>query len=85
MRSEKYAENLDAWKKRRLRNPLEIGEKVLVLAERLKKKDAPGKLYKSTTENRSFFNMSRIFMINKRVKINNDTYYYWLKENDQYK
>ena len=49
-----------------------------------KEKNAPGKLYKSTTENRPFFNMSRIFIINKRVKINNDTYYYWLKENDQF-
>ena len=32
---------------RKLREPLEIGEKVLVQAERLKKKDAPGFLYKS--------------------------------------
>ena len=41
-------------KKRRLRNPLDIGEKVLVLAGRLKKKDAPGRLCKSTGENRPF-------------------------------
>ena len=33
---------------------LNVREKVLVLAERLKKKDAPGKLYKSTTENKPF-------------------------------
>ena len=30
---------------RKLREPLKIGEKVLALAERLKKKDAPGNLY----------------------------------------
>ena len=41
--------------KRRLRDPLEIGEKVLVLAKRLRKKDAPGRKYKSTTEDKSFF------------------------------
>ena len=37
-RSEKYAENLDVQKKRRLRDPLDVGEEVLVLAEWLKKK-----------------------------------------------
>ena len=79
-RSERYAKNLDARKKRRLRDPLDIGEKVLVLSKRLKKKDAPGRLYKSTTENRTFFNRNRIFTINKRVLTGNNTYYYWLKE-----
>ena len=42
--------------RKRLRSPLVVGEKVLALAERLRKKDAPGNLYKSTTENISFFN-----------------------------
>ena len=70
-------------KKRRLYDPLDIGEKVLILMERLKKKDAPGRLYKSTTENRPFFNRSRIFTINKRVLTSDNTYYYWLKENGQ--
>ena len=37
--------------RRKLREPLKIGEKVLALAERLKKKDAPGNLYKSATAN----------------------------------
>ena len=32
-------------KKNKLREPLDIGEKVLVLAERLKKKDDPSNLY----------------------------------------
>ena len=74
---------LDAQKKKRLCGPLGIGEKMLVLSERLKKKDAPGRLYKSTTENRPFFSRSRIFTINKRVLTGDNTYYYWLKENDQ--
>ena len=41
---------------RRLRSPLMVGKKFLALAEKLKKKDAPRNLYKSTTENTSFFN-----------------------------
>ena len=43
-------------RRKQLREPLNEGEKVLVLAERLKKKDAPGALFKSTTENIPFFN-----------------------------
>ena len=41
-------------KKNKLRELLDIGEKVLVLAKRLKKKDVPGFLYKSTTQNKPF-------------------------------
>ena len=40
--------------KRTLIEPQEIVELVYVLAERLKKKDALGRLYKSTTENMPF-------------------------------
>ena len=50
---------------------LRIGEKVLVSAERLKKKDAQDNLYKSTTENISFFNREQVFMMKKIVKIFN--------------
>ena len=32
----------DERERRKLRKPLDIGEKVLLIAERLKKKDAPG-------------------------------------------
>ena len=79
-RSERYAKNLDTRKKQRLRDSLDIGKKVLVSAERLKKKDAPGILYKSTTENRPYFNKNIIFTINKHVLTGDNTYYYWLKE-----
>ena len=81
--SERYADNLDARKKRKLRDPLAIGEKVSVFADRLRKKDAPGRLYKRTTENRPYFNRNRIFTINKRVQTSDKTYYYWLNENGQ--
>ena len=64
----------------KLREPLSIGEKVLVLSERLKKKDVPGKLYKATTQNKSFFNKNKIFIVKKRIKTLNDGWYYWLAE-----
>ena len=56
-----------------------IGEKVLVLAERLKKKDAPGTLYKSTTENIPFFNRNEIFTVRKVLSIE-DSYNYWISK-----
>ena len=54
--------------KRKLRQPLMIGEKVLILSERIKKKDAPGKLYKSMTQNKSFLNKDKIFIVKKELK-----------------
>ena len=64
--------------KKTLRSPLNLTEKVLVLPERLRKKDAPGRLYKSSIENMSFFNRNRIFTIYKWAKL--ETFLYWLEE-----
>ena len=55
-------------RKKRLRSPLQIGKKVFVLSEHLKKKDALGKFYTSSTENKTFFNRHRIFTIVNRSK-----------------
>ena len=66
MRVDKYNQAIDR-RKKTLRSLLNIGGKVLVLAERLKKKDAPGKFFKSSTDNISFFNRNRIFTIYKKV------------------
>ena len=64
---------------RKLREPLKIGEKVLALAQRLKKKDAPGNFYKRTTESISFFNREQVFVVRKIVKISNIiNYHYWI-------
>ena len=63
----------------KLRSPLIVGEKVLVLAERLKKKDAPGNLYKSTTENIPFFNRDQILIVRKVLPTEN-SYYYWISK-----
>ena len=64
--NDKYNQKIDK-RKRKLRSPLNLDEKVLVLAERLKKKDVPGNLYKASTDNIPFFNRNRTFTIYKRA------------------
>ena len=64
--AERYKRNdirFDKKTRKKLCSPLTVGEKVLVLAERLRKKDAPRNLYKSTTQNISFFNTEEIFIV----------------------
>ena len=78
-KTNRYSIKKDA-NKRKLRQPLMIGEKVLVLSERIKKKDVPGKLYKSTTQNNFFFNKDKIFIVKKRVKTISNDWYYWVAE-----
>ena len=53
-RAVRYMEKQDKQKRRKQREPVNIGEKVLLTAERLKKKDMPGILYKSSTQSKSF-------------------------------
>ena len=77
-RYERFNEKLDKKQKKKLREPLNIGEKVMALAERIKKKDAPKFLFKSTTENVPFFNRKEIFKIDKYIAVNG-TYNYWLQ------
>ena len=77
-RYERYNEKLDKKQKKKLREPLDIGEKVMALAERIKKKDAPKFLFKSTTENVPFFNRKEIFKIDKYIAVNS-AYNYWLQ------
>ena len=77
LRNDKYDQKIDK-RKITLRSQLNLNEKVLVLAERLRKKDSPGNLYKASTENMPFFNRNRIFTIYKTAKLNNGTY--WVEE-----
>ena len=72
-------------RKKRLRNPLFLDEKVLVLAERLKKKDTPSKFYKASTDNIPFFNREKVFTIYKRAKLNSGSYLYWLEDENNNK
>ena len=62
-------------------SPLAVGEKVLALAQRLMKKDAPGNLYKSTTENMSFFNREQVFVVRKVVP-RDDSHDYWISKTE---
>ena len=78
----RYKQNnirLDKKSCNKLRSPLTVGEKVLVLAERLKKKDAPGSLHNSTTENIPFFNRNEIFTVRKVLPIES-SYNYWISK-----
>ena len=65
-------------KKKMLREDLSISEKVFVLAERIKMKSAPGKFYKQSVQNTSYFNKGKIFIIRAIQMIEGITYY-WLK------
>ena len=61
-----------------MRDPLEINEKVIVLAERLRKKDVPGR--QSTTENKTFFNRDRTICFKKSVCWIMQPIYFYFKE-----
>ena len=54
-----------------------VGEKVLVLAERIKKKAGPGKFYKQSVQNISDFNEDRTFIIRK-IQLIDNIKNYWL-------
>ena len=85
-RAKKYARvdvNKDKLSRRWLREPLKVGKRVLALVEHFKKKDESKYLYKSTTDNVSFFNRKQIFVVRKIVKTSKDNYLYWIsKEGD---
>ena len=83
-RTRKYETKKDK-QRRKLRDPLYLNEKVLVLAERLKKKDAPSKFFKASTDNIPFFNREKVFRIYKRAKLDNGSYLYWLVDENNKK
>ena len=56
------------WKKNKLRQNLNINEKVLVLGERIRKKSASGKFYKQSVQNISYFSKEKVFFIRKKQK-----------------
>ena len=55
--------------RKKLRENLNIGEKVYVLAERIKKKSAPGKFYKQSVQNISYFSKETVYTIRKKKMI----------------
>ena len=64
-RLRKYGRKRYAVKKKKIHNSLEIDEKVLALAERIKKL-VPEKFYKQTFQNIPYFNKKTVFTIRKQ-------------------
>ena len=77
-RQDRYNKKKYDRKRKKLRENLIIGEKVYVLAERIKKKSAPGKFYKQLVQNISYFNKDTVFTTKKKETIDN-IMYYWVK------
>ena len=65
-RYERYERKKYQRKKKKLRVPLHICEDVLPLLSRMKKKTDPHKFYKSSVDNKSFFDQKKIFTIIKK-------------------
>ena len=79
MRNDKYNQKIDR-RKRKLRSPLNLDEKVLILSERLRKKTRLEIFTKLLQTIFLFSNRNRIFTIYKRANLNNSTYLYWVED-----
>lgn len=79
-RRSNYNNKRDVRFKRTLRDTLNRGELVYALAVRLRKKDTPGKLYKSSTKRESCFNKDQVSAVQKRIKSSDSKYFYWISE-----
>ena len=87
-KTQKLHHNLDDYdakkyfaKRRKLRDDLSIGEKLYILAERIRKKSAQGKFYKQSIENISFLNKEKTFII-RAIQSIGGIKYYWLKNSE---
>ena len=63
-------------KRKKLRERLFVSENALVPAKRTKKKAAPGKFYKQSVQNISYFNKDKTFII-KKIRTIDGIKYYW--------
>ena len=77
-RMDRYDRKKYLRKRKKLRENLNIGERVYVLAERIKKKSAPGKFYKQSVQNISYFSKETVYTIRKKKMIDGIRYY-WVK------
>ena len=77
-RLDKYDGKKYGAKKKKLCKDLDVGKKVLILAERIRKKSVPGKFYEQTIQNISYFNKKETITIRNRQKIDKNPYY-WVK------
>ena len=78
-RLKRYDDKKYSRKRKKLRENLNVEEKVLVLGERIKKTSGPAKFYKKSVQNIAYFNRERTFSIRKKKKIDKINYY-WLKD-----
>ena len=74
-RLDRYNRKRYSAKRKKLREDVMVGEKVLVLAERVRKKAAPGKFYKPSVQNISYINKNRTFIMRKIQPIDSIKYY----------
>ena len=63
-------------KRKKPRENLDIGKNILLLAEGIKKKSVPGKFYKSSAQNISYFNKERLFAISSKKTIHSKTFHW---------
>ena len=64
-RMDRYDKKRYLRKRKKLTENLNIGEKVYVLVERIKKKSAPGKFYKKSVQNICYFSKDTTYRWNK--------------------
>ena len=76
-RLDRYDRKNYSAKRRKLWENLNVGKRVLVLAERIKKKSAPRKFYKKLVQNIAYFNKEQVFAIGTKQKIDKTMYYGW--------
>ena len=78
-RLKRYGEKIDQREKLKFRENLNVEEEVLILVGKIKKKDLPGKFYKSSIENKSYFNKNEFFF-DKRDTENRRNEFFLAKE-----
>ena len=62
--------------KNKLRSPLEKGYSYIHFIKQIKKKDAPSIFYKSSTDQKSFFNKEKKFVVTHRYEKDKGLYLY---------
>ena len=78
IRMDRYDQKKYSKKRKKLREDLKIDERVYLLAERIRNKSGPGKIYKKTVQNISYFNKETIYTIRKKQLIDGIRYY-WVR------
>ena len=78
IRMDRFDQKNYSKKRKKLREDLNIGEKMYVLAKRIRKESAPGKFHKQSVQNISYFSKETVYTIRKKEMIDGIRYY-WVK------